>query len=427
MRLRKGQAGPGWQRCPAILGSLAFVAGAMAQGALGPPSIFSPTAPARSTFGTSQLATAPSEATTPVPFATQNPLQWGPVGLHPHLLYRFSYGNGLQSRPGLSSDTAIHELDPGLLLQLGKHWNLDYTPTLKFYSSPLFRDTTDHSVALNGGTTYGDWSLGLSQRYGTSSQPLVETGTQTSQTTYATRLNAGCHLGSKLSLELGVNQSFNSVGQGLATQQLNNSRQWSTMNWLNYQFWPRFGAAVGVGGGYEQLSAGSSMLNEQLQGRINWRAGTKLSLVLHGGLEDRQFLDSGASGALNPVFGLTLQYQFFEHTALSLSATRSVNSSLFQNQLTETTEFNGSLSQRLFGRLSLGLNGGYGMTSYGATTTGLAVSREDQHYQAGVRLSMTFLKRGTAAVFYNVSRNSSDQTVFQQSIRQAGVEINYRF
>src|SRR5262249_30969123 len=152
-----------------------------------------------------------------------------------------------------------------------------------YYSSSHFRDTLNHSVALNGAATYEAWTLGFSQGYFTSSQPLAETGTQTDQETFLTALNATHWFNSALSLELDASQDFNYAAQEVAGSQLNNYKVWSTMNWLNYQFSPPFAAAVGVGFTYDNLSGGSDMLSEQVQGRITWRPGDKLYVSFSGG------------------------------------------------------------------------------------------------------------------------------------------------
>src|SRR6516164_6714645 len=99
-------------------------------------------------------------------------------------------------------------------------------------------------------------------------------------------------MSTKMSLELALNQNFQFVGQNSTTNQFTDSHLWSTMDWLNYQFWPKFGLAIGLGGGYDQLTVGSDMTFVQVQGRINWTVGEKLSLLVEGGMEDRQFLDS---------------------------------------------------------------------------------------------------------------------------------------
>jgi len=361
-----------------------------------------------------------------LPAGEQKLLELGPINLRPHLLYRLSYGDGIPSRPGTQTKTVINELAPGILLELGDRWHLDYTPTLRLYSSSVFRDTTDQSVIFAGGTKYQDWSLGLSQSYLSSSQPLIETASQTDQETFSTALNAAYSMSSKLSLELGLSQNFRFLGESTSTNLLGSSRDWSTMDWLNYQFWPRFGAAIGVGFGYVGVDVGPNMTYEQLQGRINWQAGDKLSVSLNGGFEDRQFLDAGAPNVINPLYGLLIQYALFEATTISVNGNRAVSASYFQNQITETTDINGSIRQRLFKKLYFDLSGGYRLTSYRASATGLAINREDNYSYFNVRLTCPFLKRGTAAIFYQASDNASSASGFTSSSEQVGLELGYR-
>src|SRR5580693_7582406 len=64
--------------------------------------------------------------------APENPLpemfQYGPVQLRPHVDYRFLYGNGILSTPSNQQATVIQEISPGILINLGTHWTLNYTP-----------------------------------------------------------------------------------------------------------------------------------------------------------------------------------------------------------------------------------------------------------------------------------------------------------
>jgi hypothetical protein len=234
-------------------------------------------------------------------------------------------------------------------------------------------------------------------------------------------------MSSGMSLELGLAQSFRFVGRNAAGEQLTDSRAWSTMDWLNYQFGPKFGAAVGLGCGYDNLSIGSDMFHEQVQGRLTLRPGEKLNFTASGGVEDRQFLSSDVPDSLTPIFGVTAEYRLFEATTLSLGASRTVSASYFQNQLTEDLVVNASLRQRLFSRFYLDLSGGYRLSSYSATTAGLTVNREDDGTFVNLRLSAQVFKRGTVAVFYQANDNSSNEPGFAYSSTQLGFELGYRF
>jgi hypothetical protein len=382
----------------------------------------------------------PMQVFAPAPeTASPVPLQLGPVSLHPHLDYQLSYGNGIQASPGQSHNTLINQVSPGMLFNLGDHWTLDYTPTLIYYSSSSFQSALNQSVTLGWGSSYGDdWFFNGSQSYASSSNPEVQTAAQTDQETFATALNASYQFNEKISLDMGANQTFNYVGNNVNStdqlQPLADSKSWSTLEWLNYQFWPRFSAGLGLGFGYNQQADSPDSIYEQYQGRINWRATDKISFQLSGGLEDQQYLSGGASDLLTPIFGGTIQYQPFEQTQLSLNASRTVSPSSYQGQITVNTGINASLNQRLLGKLNLNLSGGYSTTDYQASAAAATTSRNDDVFSFGARLSCPFLKRGTVSVFYTYSNNSSSQSGFATAgsgygytSSQGGLELGYQY
>jgi hypothetical protein len=348
-------------------------------------------------------------------------LQWGPVALHPHLLYRLVYGSGIQTAPGHPAKSVIHEVSPGLLCAVGSHWTNDYTPTWTFYSNHRLRDTLDHAEKLTGANAYEDWAFGLSQSYLSSSAPLVETGRQTAQESYSTDINATHQFSTEMSLELAASQNLR------FTDKFANTREWSTMNWLNYQFWPRLGAAIGAGVGYVDVDVGTDQNFEQCQGRVNWLATDKISFQVHGGVEDRHFIGANTSDLINPILGGAIQYQPFETTTLILNADHVVTTSFFTNQVAESTSVTATLDQRLLERLTLSVGGGYHIVRYVASANGAAGGRQDDHYTLGIRLSTTFLQRGTIAALYHLSNNSSNRAGFGYSSNQFALEIGYRY
>jgi hypothetical protein len=227
---------------------------------------------------------------------------------------------------------------------------VDYTPTLRFYSSSQFRDTTDQSVIFSGGASFVDWDYKLSQSYNSSSQPLVETGTQTDEENYDTILGGIYRMNSAMSLDLNLSQKFRYVGATTASEQLTDSKDWLTMDWLDYQYAPTLRGAIGAGFGYTDVKVGADMTYEQVQGRISWQPGRKLTLVFNGGFEDRQFLKSEQSSQFNPIFKLNLLYQIFDQTFISLVAEQTVQASYFAGQTSEVTGFDVGFRQRLLGK-----------------------------------------------------------------------------
>src|SRR5579872_32629 len=238
------QGGGTWLKLKGSLCLFALVRVAGAQEVLTAPPDFSVTPPALQELQAERSGVIQANESVPAIPLVNPALQWGPVGMRPHLLYRVLYGDGIQSSPGHPEKTVIQQFSPGMVLSLGSHWSLDYTPTLTYYSSRQFRNTFDQSVGLTGGAAYEDWIFALAQSYAASSAPLVETGTQTDTKTYSTALSASHRLNSKISLDLTLNQNFTEA------YQFSGAREWSTMDWLNYQFWARLDAGIGAGAGY---------------------------------------------------------------------------------------------------------------------------------------------------------------------------------
>ena len=410
-----------WKVALAFLLALSFTA--RAQQVIAPGPSYPVTPPAvQEIQANNEMAVFSAEGNAPGAAQPTEPFQYGIFTLRPHPFYRFLYGTGILSSTNQAQSTIINQLSPGFLLEIGRHWTLDYTPTWTFYSDSHFQNTLDHVVTLTGGTSYEDWTFGLSQVCALTSDPLVETATQTSQETYSTALNASYVLNSKLSTDLGVGQNF------ISADQFNSSREWSAFDWLNYEFWPRLNAGIGANFEYLNVQSGPDMTGEQLQSRVNWRATDKISFQVHAGGEDDQFL-GGTGDLLNFVFGAAIQYQPFEVTKISINAGRAVSASYFTNSTTENTDFTGELNQRLLGKLYLDLQGGYHTVKYVASTGAASPvnNREDDYYSFNVQLSYTFAQRGTIAAFYQASSNSSTLAGYGYSSSQIGFQISYSY
>jgi hypothetical protein len=337
------------------------------------------------------------------------------------LIYRLTYGNGIQSGRGQPATTGIQEISPGILFGLGSHWTLDYTPTWTFYSNRKFKDTLGHAAGLNGGTAYGDWTFGFSQDYSRSSPPLVETGQQTQQVTYATGINASDRLGSRTVLDMSVSQNVR------LTQRFTNTREWSTMDWLHYEVSPRLDAAIGLGYGYVGISPGPDMTYWKPEVQIAWKAADKISFNVQGGVERRKSRAIDAKVLTNPILSAAVAYQMLETTSFSFSASRAVAASYFANNVTVSTGWNAAMQQRLLGELHLSVGVGQQKVSYVSVRNSVAAGRSDRYDTFNVSLGTSFLSRGSVSTFYSISRNSSNATGYGFSSHQIGLQISYRF
>lgn len=366
--------------------------------------------------GGSLLPMAPPTAR---PRGGSPPIRVGPLDLRPSLGYRVLYGSGLLSNPGQDEATWQHSITPSLAIYAGDHWTVTYTPSVRIYSAEGYENTVDHAISLGGWASWRNWKYRLSHGSSISSDPLLETGTQTDQTTHSTSLGA--------TLDRGERGSFDfSIAQNLRfTDRYSDTYSWSSENWYDYPFRPRLRAGLGIGFGYDMMSVGSDMLNERLNARISGPLSDKFSYTIAGGAEFRQFAEGDASTRVSPIVSADLRYQILRKTSLSLGFNRDVNVSYFDNQFTENNSFQLGANQVLSERWSLSAGGGYRFTTYLSTTGANETQREDNSTFANVSLNGRIIGRVSASVFYSYSANDSDAGDYSYDSHQVGLQLNW--
>jgi hypothetical protein len=420
-----------------LLPFLGALSGARAQGVLTPPSEIYEKPAAAYSLTTNVNIGIPPLAGAPAP----GPFQWGVWDFHPHLLYRFIYGDGIPSGPTNHYKTIIQEISPGLLLNVGDHWTLDYTPTVRLYSSKQFPDSTDELAVLSGKTTYQDWGFGLSQTYASSSSPLAETESLADQVNYLTTLQASRQLGSQLSAQLSLSQSLQSTSVGNIDQEV---EQWTLNPALNYQVSSQFGIGLQGSLGYDAISPGSDMTFEQAQGTMSWQPGEKLTLNASAGLEVRQLL---GTQMINPIYNGAVTYRPWKETAASISASRTVTPSFYQDDVLVNTTVSASLRQQFLQHYNVEVSGGYTTSPFVGFATveefnpgthqispapplvmaTLQQNRTDLSRFIRVSLGSTFLQRGTVSIFYSYNNTTSGLADFTLTSTQVGIELGWRY
>jgi len=108
-------------------------------------------------------------------------------------------------------------------------------------------------------------------------------------------------------------------------------------------------------------------------------------------------------------------------------ANRSVAPSYFTSQITRGDGWTAGLDQRLLQEFHLGLSFGQQKTSYLATASDVSAGRDDKVNSLGVRLSTTILRKGSIAVLYQNSHDTSNVGGYGFSSQQIGFELSYRF
>ena len=347
--------------------------------------------------------------------------QWGPVGLSPEATYELLYTDGILAGPGRPASTTLQSFSPGVLFQLGTNWTLEYVPTWEVYSNPLFHDTVDHSVRLDGKAVYEDWTVRLSQTYLRSSDPLVETGRQTPQQIYATALRSTYGYGARTLLELGLDQNIR------LSSAAPDFYEWSTQDWLHFLISPRVDTAIGPGAGYVRVDPGVDMSYFRPEARLTWQAADKLSLDLQGGVESRKFINSASGNLTSSVYSATADYRLTDTTDLTAQADRDVEIAYAPNQITEVGRYTAGLRQRLLQHFYLGASAGWQKSDYIAIG---GVRTDVRHDRAGtyqLSLSTFLLRHLNASLQYSHIRNDSDIPGFGIASNQYGLVLGYKY
>jgi hypothetical protein len=365
-------------------------------------------------FGAHPAATAPGE---------YEPFRWNQIVFRPHADYTYTVAYGVLAAPSNHVDTTIQDISPGILVNIGQHWALDYTFLLGIYSNTNFSREIGNFITLSGTTVFTDWVVNFVQTADLSTSPLIETGGQTSTQTYGTSLTGHHENSQYISEDVGLYQTFFYVEGGFE-----NNKTWSTMNWLNYQPQSRFNVGIGAGLGYNLAESGPDSVFFPVQGRINWRARDKLSFSLSGGFQFTEFLGGqGANNLFSPIYSGSIQYQLFAQTQMSVFASRSFNPSLFVGEYSDLTSVGASLSQRFLGQFFLSLSGSYNRQQYVASSTDILANRTDKYYALTARLGHAFLQRGNISIFYQYGNNNSTFSGYSYSSPQFGGEVSYSF
>jgi hypothetical protein len=361
--------------------------------------------------------------------------QSGEVAIHAQVNETVTYGNGLEFTPGSQASTLVSQFSPGVVLQAGGHWLLNFTPTIVAYSSDKFHDTVNEMENLTGSTTYEDWRFGLSQSYTKISQPLVETGEQTSSELVDVLLNASRSLSSDFSMSMSADMNYRT------TEGFNNVEGWTGAATLSYSPVTQLSFNLNLSGGYDFISDSSDLIFESVQGGLTFRPRNRLKLTLSAGGEELQFVHPHAPSLFSPVFSAAISYQATASTLLTLNAGETVSPSFYANEVVTETSLAVMIQQQLSRKFALSLAGNYTTVPFtsvepgapppyflGApTTTTLVTVRDDTTESLTARLSYIITHRLSSSIFYTLSQNASGNANFNYTSLQEGITLSYYY
>lgn len=379
------------------------------------------------------------------------PFKWGDFELKPFVTDRFTYNDGILSGTGHPTNTYINALSTGFLLNAGRNWLLEYSPTWMIYTNRQFNNSLDHRLHAGGGLELGNWFFRIDEQYTSTNSPRIETASQVRQDVTTTVASLSHRLGQYFSLELSGAQTLQFI------EKSPDYYDWSTQDWLSYHFAARLDLSIGYRLGYTDFDPGAFMIYSQSMARVRWRPTDKITFTLIGGREHRKVHKFGIAAENSPTFDLSMEYQPFDHTKLTLAGSKSVKPSFFENGVTKSKSWNAELEQRLLGKFTL--TAGYsqewshflgshrifipsvsqedilddsgnvlGTLTITTYNPGTAIDRRNDAIDTfHARLSLPVLHRGTIAVIYQRLHDESSKAGYSFTSNQVGCEFSYKF
>jgi len=322
---------------------------------------------------------------------------------------------------GDSQDSEIQDINLTLNFDYQDLWSFNYNPSWTYYSNDRFDDSDSYSANFSSDFGIQDWRIGISQSYRDSNGSLVETGSQTQQTSWGTTLSASRQLNATWYLDLSANQDLRS------TTSFSDVRDRSGSGWLRHQASSTVNSSIGFTWGYADIDPGLNTEYMQFLLRFGFKPTDKLSANIQGGIDSRKVDAPGFDKQENPTYNASIQYQAFDYTTLALSLSRSISASYFSNFNNETEALTLSLRQRLLGRFFLTASYGERSSEYLDLLDNFVVARNDEYDSFSLDLSTQLLDRISVSAFYRNNENATNATGFGFSSDQTGFQVGYRY
>lgn len=346
-------------------------------------------------------------------------VQWGPVAVRPHASYSYAFADGLRGRSGRVASSYIERFSPGFLLELGKTWSFDYTPTFVNYTSPYFSETVEHTVRMDGVVTRPSWGAKFGQQYKATLSPLLETGRQSKRQQSTTAATFVTMVGRNASFEVAANQKL------MFVEAFADAHEWSVAPALSYRFSKWVSAGMGMASGYLLLYGASDMV--YLRPSLNVVLQSKKTTLTTGiGGEEWHFVSGPEKPRRNFNYQADLKYALTSTTLIGVTASRGIGAGYLAKTPSTNLRWAASIEQRFFRWLQVQVEGGE-QRAKSLPVRNPLLARQDRLRSYSGRVSAPFLQRGLVTLTYEKTENQSSNQQFAVASDEIRVEVSYRY
>ena len=336
-------------------------------------------------------------------------------------------------------------IEPGVTLGFGdtegrteNFLKLDYLPAIFLFADHTENNSINHLFRLDGQYRVNRLTLTLTQLVqimdgvdlqvtnaegGLNQQVNLDVAGRTEYDVFTTHFNAAYYVTGKTFLSAGGDFTVNDY------RSLISSHVVSGNFFVNYDFSPKL--VIGLGGvvGFDEVDEPNPDQNfEQVNLRLSYQATGKLTFTATGGVEFRHFEGDLVDTHVSPVLDLGVQYQPFDGTRISLTASNRIqNSAVLLAENYTMTNITLGIQQRLFQRIYLGFNGGYENSDYFSTVGATGPSRNDDYFFVEPSVAVSVTRYWTLGAYYLHRENSSSFASFSFHDNQVGIRSTFEF
>ena len=403
------------------------------------------------TEGLPPMLVAPGAATiSPTP----NRFQWG-LSLAVRGVWD---DNILLAPPGFHKESGWYvAIQPAIAVGFGdvvgrqeNYIRVDYAPEIDIFTDHSELNDVQHLIRLEAQYRFSRLTLQLTQDVqiltGTETNSTIGNGTaisianvdvagRTDVNVYRTHLGAAYFLTDKTFLSGDAEYAIYDYDTSLISSQL-------FIGHLYFNYIPTGKLVLGIGGG-GGIEWGDSPTPDQPFGSVNarltYQATGKISLYVMGGVEFRDFEDQGTTRGgtyTTGTYELGATWQPFDGTLITLRGNRrNAVSAVLAGQDFTLSNIIGGIRQRLFGRVFIGVTGGYEHDNYFSTLSGVNATREDNYWLIEPTLDVvifnhprpTFPFGASVGVYYLHRENDSNFDSFDFVDNQVGIRAAFVF
>ena len=298
----------------------------------------------------------------------------------------------------------------------GNFLAFDYTAIFLGFTDNSAENSFDQDAHADAQWQSGKLTLSGRLRFESNSEPNIEIGGRVRTRTLTAEATARYEVGGKITVEANVSVEKNE------REDFVSAVVWQTEDYVEYKVRPGLRLGLGAAVGEAQVEAGPDQVFERILARGVVTLSEKLSVSGRAGVEFRQS-DGRLGDRTDPVFNLSLEYEPWAETRLTIEGYRRVQvSALSPDELITQTGFILKGERTIRAGTILSVEGGFELAEYDSAT-----ARTDHFFFVRPSLVYNFATWGNVQLAYRFRSNDSTRGESGFTNNEVSVQVSLTY